>query len=73
MAKRWIGLLVRCFDGNNPGCDDQTSFNSGAEPGDRSPVMDRDHTTVRRARHDLRIYSQLTLSLFLYAETCQGR
>jgi hypothetical protein len=56
MAKRWIGLLVRCFDGDNPGCDDQTSFNSGAQPGGRSPVMNKDHETKPVKGGEGRVY-----------------
>jgi hypothetical protein len=66
MAKRWMGLLVRCFDGDNPGCDDQTSFNSGAKPGDRSPVMDSDHNTVRLSRLGLLSLMRLTFTIFAY-------
>lgn len=46
MAKRWIKSLVKCFDGDNPGCDDQTSFNAGTKPGARNPVVDAEHNTV---------------------------
>jgi len=50
MAKRWMKTMVKCLDGDNPGCDDQTSFNSGMRRGDRGPVLAADFSTVRIAR-----------------------
>lgn len=48
MAKRWIESLKMCFDSDVRGCDDQFSFNRGAEH-TRSPIMDDLYGTVRRS------------------------
>jgi len=69
MAKRWMKTMVKCLDGDNPGCDDQTSFNSGMRRGDRGPVLAADFSTVRIARLRSCI-GFVALMLNFSAETC---
>ena len=66
MAKRWMKTMVKCLDGDNPGCDDQTSFNSGMRRGDRGPVLAADFSTVRIAR--LRFCITVLLKCAYHAE-----
>jgi hypothetical protein len=55
VATHWLTVLVQCFDGDNPGCDDQTSFNKWGGGG-RNPVMDVSHNVRPVKRGEGRVY-----------------
>ena len=73
MAKHWIESLEICFDSDVRGCDDQFSFNRGAEH-TRSPIMNHAYDTVRYTAATIcALKLNIIFVNFRNAETCSGR
>ena len=73
MAKHWIESLEICFESDVRGCDDQFSFNRGAEH-TRSPIMNHAYDTVRYTAATIcALKLNIILVYFRNAETCSGR